>query len=138
MGGDPPDALRRGLSIKEIARRTGRDRNTIRRRSPRRAAALRAPVAASKLDPFSARRSTGCCAIRGCRQRIRELIEELGYRGGKTIVDDYLREVRPLFCRAAHLSAHGLSAGRDLASSTSGSRGARSRSATARRAAAGS
>jgi hypothetical protein len=26
-----------------------------------------------------------------------ELIGELGYRGGQTIVDDYLREVRPLF-----------------------------------------
>jgi transposase len=30
-------------------------------------------------------------------QRVRELIEPLGYAGGKTIVDDYLREVRPLF-----------------------------------------
>ncbi len=44
-------------------------------------------------------RSTGCCArIRSCRgQRVRELIEPLGCDGGKTIVDDYLREVRPLF-----------------------------------------
>jgi hypothetical protein len=32
-------------------------------------------------------------------KRIRELIEELGYDGSKTIVDDYLREVRPLFER---------------------------------------
>jgi len=30
-------------------------------------------------------------------QRVRELIEPLGFAGGKTIVDDYLREVRPLF-----------------------------------------
>jgi transposase len=29
--------------------------------------------------------------------RVRELIEPLGFEGGKTIVDDYLREVRPLF-----------------------------------------
>jgi hypothetical protein len=29
--------------------------------------------------------------------RVRELIEPLGFDGGKTIVDDYLREVRPLF-----------------------------------------
>jgi hypothetical protein len=29
--------------------------------------------------------------------RVRELIEPLGFVGGKTIVDDYLREVRPLF-----------------------------------------
>jgi hypothetical protein len=31
-------------------------------------------------------------------QRVRELIEPLGYRGGKTILDDCLREVRPMFC----------------------------------------
>ena len=30
-------------------------------------------------------------------QRVRELIAPLGFVGGKTIVDDYLREVRPLF-----------------------------------------
>ena len=30
-------------------------------------------------------------------QRVRELIAPLGYAGGKTIVDDYLREVRLLF-----------------------------------------
>jgi transposase len=30
-------------------------------------------------------------------QRIRELIAPLGFDGGKTILDDYLREVRPLF-----------------------------------------
>jgi hypothetical protein len=29
--------------------------------------------------------------------RVRELIAELGYGGGQTIVDEYLREVRPLF-----------------------------------------
>jgi len=29
--------------------------------------------------------------------RVRELLGELGYEGSKTIVDDYLREVRPLF-----------------------------------------
>ena len=32
-------------------------------------------------------------------KRVRELIEELGYEGSKTILDDYLREVRPLFER---------------------------------------
>ena len=29
--------------------------------------------------------------------RVRELIEPLGFQGGKSIVDDYLREVRPMF-----------------------------------------
>ena len=90
----------RGVSIKEIARRTGRDRNTIRR-------ALRASRAAEVLaagggvearsvqgrDPSAAEgRSRSCTG-----QRIRELIAPLGFDGGKTIVDDYLREVRPLF-----------------------------------------
>jgi hypothetical protein len=29
--------------------------------------------------------------------RVREEIEKLGYRGGKTILDDLLRELRPRF-----------------------------------------
>jgi transposase len=88
-----------GLSIKEIARRTGRDRNTVRR-------ALRAATAPkyerrrrpSKLDPFKDeihRLLREDPRLPG--QRIRELIAPLGYAGGKTILDDYLREVRPLF-----------------------------------------
>jgi hypothetical protein len=32
--------------------------------------------------------------------RVGELLEPLGWDGGKTILDDYLREVRPLFQRA--------------------------------------
>ena len=46
--------------------------------------------------------------------RVRELIEPLGFRGGKTIVDDYLREVRPLFLAPQDVPAHGVSAGGDL------------------------
>jgi transposase len=89
----------RGVSIKELVRRTGLSRNTVR-------AALRAPgppryervPAGSKLDPFKdeihalLRREPGMTG-----QRIRELIAPLGFDGGKTIVDDYLREVRPFF-----------------------------------------
>jgi hypothetical protein len=33
--------------------------------------------------------------------RVRELLEPLGCRAGKTVVDDYLREVRPLFAPPA-------------------------------------
>ena len=33
--------------------------------------------------------------------RVRELLEPLGCTAGKTVVDDYLREVRPLFARPA-------------------------------------
>ena len=71
--------------------------------------------------------------------RVRELLEPLGCRAGKTVVDDYLREVRPLFARAAQdVSADGLSAGRGLPVRCLAARAQRSRSGTARRAAAGS
>lgn len=86
------------VSINELVRRTGRSRNTIRAvlRSPVPPRYSRAP-AGSKLDPFKDEIHgllkddpllTGRC--------IRELIAPLGFGGGKTIVDDYLREVRPL------------------------------------------
>lgn len=88
-----------GLSIREIARRTGRDRNTVRsalrsegppryRRGPR----------PSKLDPFKAeihRLLKGEPELPG--KRVREEIEADGYEGSKTILDDYLREVRPRY-----------------------------------------
>jgi transposase len=87
------------LSIKEIVRRTGHGRNTVRR-------ALRSSAAPryrrlprpSKLDPF---RDEIHRLLRSDPRlpgtRLRELLEEQGYAGGKTILDDYLREVRPLF-----------------------------------------
>jgi transposase len=89
----------RGVAIKELARRFGVDRNTVRR-------ALRSeepPVyrrvsAGSKLDPFKPeihRLLAQDAAMTA--QRIRELIAAVGFEGGKTIVDDYVRDVRPLF-----------------------------------------
>jgi transposase len=92
----------RGVSIKELVRRTGLSRNTIR-------VALRAPAppsyrresAGSKLDAFKGEIHV---LLRGeprlTGQRVRELIAPLGFEGGKTIVDDYLREIRPLFVDA--------------------------------------
>jgi len=93
----------RGVSIKELSRRTGLSRNTVRR-------ALRAdeppgykrPAAASKLEAFKPeihRLLKDDPKLPG--QRIRELLEPLGFDGSKTIVDDYLREVRPLFAPPA-------------------------------------
>jgi len=87
------------LSIKEIVRRTGHGRNTIRRalrsgEAPR----YRRPPRPSKLDPF---RDDVHRLLRADPRlpgrRLRELLEEQGYAGGKTILNDYLREVRPLF-----------------------------------------
>jgi transposase len=90
-----------GVSIREISRRTGLHRKTIRR-------ALAAteppkysrPPAGSKLDPF---RDWICERLaadpRMQSQRLREMATELGYAGGKTVFDDYVREVRPRFLR---------------------------------------
>ncbi len=89
-----------GLSIKEITRRTGHSRNTIR-------AALRSPgppsygprsKQPSKLAPHKAKihELLGADA-RIPSQVIRERITEAGYVGGKTILDDYVRELRPIF-----------------------------------------
>ncbi len=88
-----------GISIREIHRRTGLHRETIRRAlASKRPPAYRRAKAPSKLDPFkeeierllrSDHRMPGT--------RIRELIAELGYEGGKTILDEHLREVRPRF-----------------------------------------
>lgn len=83
----------RGLSIRAISRRTGLHRETIRRAissdaPPRYSRAGRG----SKLDPFKAQ------IARLLRDdpdlpgvRVGELLEPLGWDGGKTILDDYLR-----------------------------------------------
>ena len=89
----------RGVSIKQLVARTGLSRNTVRAalRAPQPPKYQRAP-AGSKLDPFKDeihRLLKSDAAMPG--QRIRELIAPLGFVGGKTIVDDYLREIRPFF-----------------------------------------
>lgn len=88
-----------GVSIREIRRRTGLHRETIRRAlAAKRPPAYRRSKAPSKLDPFKEeieRLLRSDHRIPGTR--IRELIAELGYEGGKTILDDHLREVRPRF-----------------------------------------
>jgi transposase len=89
-----------GLSQREIHRRTGIHRDTIRhalgqpkppRYGPR-------PKRPSKLDPFLPTIEELLAEepkLSGVR--IREQIEEQGYEGGKTILDDLLRELRPRF-----------------------------------------
>jgi transposase len=88
-----------GVSIREIRRRTGLHRETIRRAlGAKRPPAYRRAKAPSKLDLFEEeieRLLRSDHRIPGTR--IRELIAELGYEGGKTILDDHLREVRPRF-----------------------------------------
>jgi transposase len=89
----------RGLTQREIYRRTGLHRDTIRNaiNSDKPPKYERAP-SGSKLDPFKDeihRLLRQDPKLPG--QRVRELISDQGFEGGKTIVDDYLREVRPLF-----------------------------------------
>jgi hypothetical protein len=90
----------RGVSIKEIARRTGHSRNTIRAalRSPEPPRYGPRPKRPSKADPFL---PTICELLEDeptlSGVRIREEIAKLGYGGGKTILDDRLRELRPRF-----------------------------------------
>lgn len=88
-----------GLAIREISRRTGLHRKTIRR-------ALAAgeppkysrPPAVSKVDPFKDFICEQLAADPKIpSQRLREMASEIGYKGGKSIFDDYVRDVRPRF-----------------------------------------
>jgi transposase len=88
-----------GLGIREIRRRTGLHRETIRKAlsSPTPPSYSR-PSRGSKLDPFKDRVHELLREDPEIEsQRIRELLIESGFDGGKTIVDDYVREVRPFF-----------------------------------------
>ena len=89
----------RKLSQREIRRRTGPHRDTIRRALASDAPPVyRRNPAGSKLDAFKEEIHRLLAAdpkLPGVR--VRELLEPLGCTASKTIVDDYLREVRPLF-----------------------------------------
>jgi transposase len=91
-----------GVSIRELAKRTGLSRNTVRRalRSDT-PPVFRCPARPSKLDPFKdeihrlLRKDADLPAV-----RVREKIAPLGFDGAQTIVNEYVREVRPLFAVA--------------------------------------
>jgi transposase len=89
----------RGLSQREIRRRTGLHRDTIRKAiNSSGPPVYRRARAGSKLDRF---KDEICRLLREDPKlpgvRVRELLEPLGCTASKTVVDDYLREVRPLF-----------------------------------------
>ncbi len=100
-----------GLSVREISRRTGLARDTVSR-----LLATEKPVVYSRaavnsvLDRFQ---DWICEQLQAdatvTSLRLREDAVELGYEGGKSIFDDYVREVRPRFHSQAHLSTHFLS-----------------------------
>lgn len=90
-----------GRSQREVARLTGLARDTVAR-----AVAAEVPPAysrlpvGSKVDPF---KEWICEQLQAdpsiASMRLREMAGELGYLGGKSIFDDYVREVRPRFLR---------------------------------------
>jgi transposase len=90
------------LTQREISRRTGIHRDTIRRALSSREPPSYGPrpPQVSKLDDYREeieRLLSDDATLSGVR--IREQIAELGYDGGKTILDDYLRELRPRYLR---------------------------------------
>ena len=90
------------LTQREISRRTGIHRDTIRRalNEPKPPSYGPRPPKASKLDDYREeieRLLTEDPRLSGVR--IREQIAALGYEGGKSILDDYLRELRPRYLR---------------------------------------
>ena len=89
-----------GLSQREIHRRTGVHRDTIRNALASSTPPVYGPRPArpSKLDAFVWRIEELLAdepTLSGVR--VREELERLGYVGGKTILDDLLRDLRPRF-----------------------------------------
>ena len=96
---DVHDAWIQGKSISEIARQTGRDRKTIRRLLREGAQAARKPrQISSKLDPFCEyllARMVGEDPVSNAEVLYDE-IHELGYRGGRSILKEFMHPFRAL------------------------------------------
>lgn len=88
-----------GRSIRQIHRLTGYHRETIRSAlASGEPPSYERPAGPSKLDPFKGEIHSRLDEDPEIpAQCLRERCEELGYAGGKTIFDDYVREVRPRF-----------------------------------------
>ena len=101
VGGDPPHALRAGpLDQRDSpAHRQGPKDDPTGDQEPSQPPDYSRPPGGSKL---AAHREQITQLLRDeegiTNTRIRELITEAGYRGAKTILDDYLRELRPILC----------------------------------------
>ena len=90
---------RQGLSVSAISERTGHDRKTVRKYIRRGLAVPKykpREPRMTRVQPFEGylrERVAAWPELTGARL-LRE-IRELGYRGGKTVLNDFLREVRP-------------------------------------------
>jgi hypothetical protein len=102
----------RGVPIRELMGRIGLPRNTVRAAlRPGEPPAFRCPERRSNLEPFRDeihRLLKEDPKLPGVR--VPEETEPLGFDGGRTIVDDQLREVRPYVREAPHASADDVSA----------------------------
>ena len=95
--------FKEGLTISEIARRTGRDRKTVRRaiNAPEQPAYRQRPPVASKLDPYKdyvrRRMEAGMTnAVKMYRE-----ISARGYDGEITILRQFMRPLRKEIGRAS-------------------------------------
>ena len=90
---------RQGLSVSAIAQRTGHDRKTVRKYIagglvvPAYKPRVAQPQVVEPFKNYLRERLAAWPALTGARL-LRE-IRELGYQGGKTVVNDFLRQVRP-------------------------------------------
>ncbi len=92
------EAFQRDLTISAIARQTGLDRKTVRKFIQTSEFPERAPRGSTRrgsiLDPFKAYLSQRW--VEGCRtgRRLWRELRTMGYSGGYTLVNDYLRHLR--------------------------------------------
>jgi len=87
---------RLGLSIEQTAQVLGLHRQTVSKWSRRERYAQRAnPPRGSQLDPYKGQIVRWLEAHDLSAQQIFQRLREVGYQGGKTIVNSYVRRVRP-------------------------------------------
>ncbi len=91
------DLSSQNLSISEISRQTGFDRKTVRKYLQLKTLPepQRHPGRKSKLDPFKSYILEKLKEAPYTAARLYREIKEMGFDGGKTIVKDFIKEVRP-------------------------------------------
>jgi len=91
------DLYSQGLNISEIAKETGFDRKTVRKYLQLKTLPepQKRPGRKSKLDPYKSYILDKLKEGPYTAARLYREIKEMGFDGGKTIVKDFIKEVRP-------------------------------------------
>jgi len=91
------DLYSQGFGISEIARQTGFDRKTVRKylRLKNLPEPQKRPGRKSKLDPYKPYIQEKLKEGPYTAARLYREIKEMGFEGGKTIVKDFVQQVRP-------------------------------------------